>query len=78
MGILKKRRMTMDTPEACYSSPASRFVARFMGGRASKSASFDNSAANTDKTVVTDIGNVPGTPLQGASGNVDLLVRLTI
>jgi iron(III) transport system ATP-binding protein len=39
------------------------------------SATFDASEADTDKTVVTEIGKVPGTPLQGANGNVDLLVR---
>jgi len=76
VGILNKGVLEqLDTPEACYSSPASRFVARFMGEASFLSATFDASEADTDKTVVTEIGKVPGTPLQGANGNVDLLVR---
>ena len=76
VGILNKGVLEqLDTPEACYSSPASRFVARFMGEASFLSVTFDVSEANTDKTVVTEIGKVPGTPLQGANGNVDLLVR---
>ena len=76
VGILNRGALEqLDTPEACYSSPASRFVARFMGEASFLSATFDNSEANTDKTVVTEIGKVPGTPLHGANGNVDLLVR---
>ena len=46
-----------------------------MGEASFLSATFDASEADTDKTVVTEIGKVPGTPLQGANGNVDLLVR---
>jgi iron(III) transport system ATP-binding protein len=76
IGILNKGKLEqLDTPELCYSEPASRFVARFMGEASFLSAQFDTSAANTHNTVVTHIGNVPGTPLQQASGDVDLLVR---
>ena len=76
VGILNKGVMEqLDSPEACYSKPASRFVARFMGEASFLKATFDTSESNVDNTVVTHIGNVPGTPLQGASGEVDLLVR---
>ena len=76
VGILNKGVLEqLDTPEACYSTPSSRFVARFMGEASFLTATFDNSRNNPDKTVVTDIGNVPGTPLQNANGDVDLLVR---
>lgn len=76
VGILNKGKLEqLDTPEACYSTPASRFVARFMGEASFLSATFDNSEANPHHTVVTDIGDVPGTPLQNANGEVDLLVR---
>ena len=76
VGILNKGVLEqLDTPEACYSMPASRFVARFMGEASFLKATFDTSESNVDNTVVTHIGNVPGTPLQGASGEVDLLVR---
>ncbi|BCO17280.1 ABC transporter ATP-binding protein [Alteromonas sp. KC3] len=76
VGILNKGVLEqLDTPEACYSMPASRFVARFMGEASFLKATFNNSANNPDNVVITDIGNVPGTPLQGANGNVDLLVR---
>jgi iron(III) transport system ATP-binding protein len=76
VGILNKGVMEqLDSPEACYSKPASRFVARFMGEASFLKATFDTSESNVDNTVVTHIGNVPGTPLQGANGEVDLLVR---
>ncbi|WP_338519739.1 ABC transporter ATP-binding protein [Alteromonas gracilis] len=76
VGILNKGVMEqLDSPEACYSKPASRFVARFMGEASFLKATFETSESNVDNTVVTHIGNVPGTPLQGASGEVDLLVR---
>ncbi|WP_420934598.1 ABC transporter ATP-binding protein [Alteromonas sp. A081] len=76
IGILNKGVLEqLDTPESCYSTPNSRFVARFMGEASFLKASFDNSASNTDNTVITDIGRVPGTPLQNANGLVDLLVR---
>lgn len=76
VGILNKGVLEqLDTPEACYSTPTSRFVARFMGEASFLSATFDDSDNNPENIVITDIGNVPGTPLQGASGEVDLLVR---
>ncbi|MCS5558438.1 MAG: ABC transporter ATP-binding protein, partial [Oceanospirillaceae bacterium] len=50
VGILNKGVLEqLDTPEACYSSPASRFVARFMGEASFLSATFDGSAANVDR-----------------------------
>ncbi len=77
VGILNKGVLEqLDTPEACYSTPASRFVARFMGEASFLQANYDNnSASNPNNTVITDIGNVPGTPLHHAHGDVDLLVR---
>ena len=76
IGILNKGVLEqLDTPEVCYSTPNSRFVARFMGEASFLKAQFDNSENNVDNTVITDVGNVPGTPLQNAHGDVDLLVR---
>ena len=70
VGILNKGRLEqLATPEACYSEPASRFVARFMGEASFIPGYFENNM------VTTDIGTVPGTSVHGASGEVDLLVR---
>lgn len=70
VGILNKGKLEqIDTPEACYAEPSSRFVARFLG-----EASF--LPGNLEGTnVVTEIGNVPGTSINGACGQVDILVR---
>jgi iron(III) transport system ATP-binding protein len=70
VGILNKGVLEqLATPEACYSEPASRFVARFMGEASFIPGTFDNGI------VTTDIGTVPGTSVDGANGKVDLLVR---
>ncbi|MCU7554770.1 ABC transporter ATP-binding protein [Alteromonas sp. ASW11-19] len=70
VGILNKGVLDqIDTPETCYATPASRFVARFLG-----EASFLPAVLH-DGNAKTDIGEVPGTPVNGASGAVDILVR---
>ena len=70
VGILNKGVLEqLATPEACYSEPASRFVARFMGEASFVPGTF------TNDTVTTEIGTVPGTSVDGATGKVDLLVR---
>ena len=70
VGILNKGKLEqLATPEACYSEPASRFVARFMGEASFIPGYFENNM------VTTDIGTVPGTSVHGATGEVDLLVR---
>lgn len=70
VGILNKGELEqLATPEACYSEPASRFVARFMGEASFIPGHFENNM------VTTDIGTVPGTSVHGATGEVDLLVR---
>lgn len=70
VGILNDGRLEqLDTPEACFARPASRFVAEFLGeacflpGRLEKGQ------------VETALGSAPATPVNGATGDVDLLVR---
>lgn len=72
VGILNNGKLEqLDTPEACFCEPASRFVARFLG-----EASFLPGELNPDdNSVKTTLGTAPGIPVDNASGNVDLLVR---
>ncbi|GGD52839.1 ABC transporter ATP-binding protein [Lacimicrobium alkaliphilum] len=61
----------LDTPENCFSEPASRFVARFLG-----EASFLPGRLSDDqKTVHTTLGEAPAIPINDASDQVDLLIR---
>ncbi|MFI2810524.1 ABC transporter ATP-binding protein [Microbulbifer sp. YPW16] len=70
VGILKDGRLEqLDTPEKCYAEPASRFVARFLG-----EASFLPGRLQGEQ-VATVLGPAPGVPINGASGDVDLLLR---
>lgn len=70
VGILNKGRLEqLDTPETCFCEPASRFVARFMG-----EASFLPGRLEQGY-VATHLGTAPGTPVDGAEGDVDLLLR---
>ncbi|WP_066965441.1 ABC transporter ATP-binding protein [Microbulbifer sp. Q7] len=70
VGILKGGELEqLDTPERCFSEPASRFVARFLG-----EASFLPGQLRQG-SVETELGHAPGIPINGASGAVDLLVR---
>ncbi|MCK7595714.1 ABC transporter ATP-binding protein [Microbulbifer sp. CAU 1566] len=64
-GVLEQ----LDTPEKCFSEPASRFVARFLG-----EASFLPGDLNQNQ-VITALGPAPGIPIGGAAGDVDLLLR---
>ncbi|WP_299591897.1 ABC transporter ATP-binding protein [uncultured Microbulbifer sp.] len=59
----------LDTPERCFSEPASRFVARFLG-----EASFLPGQLQQAQ-VETELGVAPGIPIEGARGAVDLLMR---
>lgn len=72
VGVLRAGRLEqLDTPENCYSRPANRFVARFLG-----EASFLPGTLADDKSVVsTALGDAPATPVNGAAGDVDLLLR---
>ena len=72
VGILNGGKLEqIDTPENCYSKPANHFVARFLG-----EASFiDGQLANDSNRVRTEIGNAPGHPVNGASGDISLLIR---
>ncbi|UTW46235.1 ABC transporter ATP-binding protein [bacterium SCSIO 12696] len=72
VGVLKKGKLEqLDTPEACYSKPANRFVARFLG-----EASFMDGQLETDSNrVATELGGAPGLPIDGASGDISLLIR---
>jgi len=64
-GVLEQ----LDTPERCFSEPASRFVARFLG-----EASFLPGELQQSR-VTTALGPAPGIPINGAAGEVDLLLR---
>ncbi|MBN8431099.1 ABC transporter ATP-binding protein [Microbulbifer salipaludis] len=70
VGILKGGELEqVDSPERCFSEPASRFVARFLG-----EASFLPGQLR-QASVETELGHAPGIPINGAGGAVDLLVR---
>ncbi|MDO3381110.1 ABC transporter ATP-binding protein [Gilvimarinus algae] len=70
VGVLKSGKLEqLDTPETCFSEPSSRFVARFLG-----EASFIPGHLEQGR-VRTAIGDAPGTPVDGATGAVDLLLR---
>jgi len=70
LGILNGGRLEqLDTPETCFCQPVSRFVAGFLG-----EASF--LPGRLEQGVVqTLLGPAPGVPVNGAGGDVDLLVR---
>ncbi|MCW8195275.1 ABC transporter ATP-binding protein [Proteobacteria bacterium 005FR1] len=70
VGILNGGRLEqLDSPEVCFCEPRTRFVARFLG-----EASFLTGQLEGD-VVHTSIGTAPATPVNGAAGQVDLLVR---
>lgn len=70
VGILNQGNLEqVATPEECFTQPASRFVARFLG-----EASFLPGQLEND-VVQTQLGPVPAAPVDGASGEVDLLLR---
>lgn len=70
LGILKNGVLEqLTSPEACFSEPASRFVARFLGEASFLPGKLDNGS------VVTSLGPVPATPIGQASSDVDLLLR---
>jgi iron(III) transport system ATP-binding protein len=72
IGVLKAGRLEqVNTPEYCYSEPANRFVARFLG-----EASFLPGTLEQGSDIVTTaLGNAPASPVEGAVGDVDLLLR---
>lgn len=70
VGVLNAGRLEqLDTPEHCFCVPASRFVAGFLG-----EASFIPGRLDRG-TVHTALGEAPATPMAGAAGDVDLLLR---
>ena len=70
VGVLKGGKIQqIDTPEKCFSTPANRFVARFLG-----EASFIKGTLNNSQAL-TDIGNVPAHGVDCAQGDVDVLLR---
>ncbi|MDO6747097.1 ABC transporter ATP-binding protein [Gilvimarinus sp. 1_MG-2023] len=70
VGILNRGKLEqIAPPETCFCEPASRFVARFLG-----EASFIPGRLEQGY-VTTDLGSAPGTPVDGATGEVDLLLR---
>ncbi|MBU3070245.1 ABC transporter ATP-binding protein [Aestuariicella sp. G3-2] len=71
VGILKGGVLEqLDTPETCFSEPANRFVARFLG-----EASFLPAHMEQVNQVSTVLGPAPAVAVNGASGDVDLLLR---
>jgi iron(III) transport system ATP-binding protein len=70
VGILKDGILQqLAIPEVCFSEPSSRFVARFLG-----EASFLPGRLEHNQ-VLTKLGIAPATPINGASGDIDLLLR---
>lgn len=70
VGILNRGKLEqLDTPEKCFAEPASKFVARFLG-----EASFLPGYLEKDQ-VSTILGPAPGIPINGATGDVELLLR---
>lgn len=70
LGVLKDGVLEqLASPETCFSEPASRFVARFLGEASFLPGELDNGA------VITSLGPVPATPIGDASASVDLLLR---
>ena len=74
VGILRAGKLEqLNTPEICYSRPANRFVARFLG-----EASFmPGTLHNETSTATTALGTAPAiaTDSDNISNDVDLLVR---
>lgn len=70
VGILNEGRLEqLDTPEVCFTQPATRFVARFLGESSFLPGRLDG------KRVLTRLGPVPAKAVNGAAGEVDLLLR---
>ena len=70
VGVLKEGVIQqIDTPEQCFSVPANRFVARFLG-----EASFIKGQADQG-VVTTAIGSAPVVPVGEHSNELDVLVR---
>ena len=70
VGVLKNGAIEqLDTPEKCFSEPASRFVAGFLG-----EASFLPGHISGNQ-VITSLGSVPGVAIHCNDSQVDLLVR---
>lgn len=72
IGVLKDGRLEqIGTPEHCFSEPQNRFVARFLGD-----ASFLPGTVEPGSNVAsTALGNAPCSPVNGAQGDIDLLLR---
>ncbi|MGE9267974.1 MAG: ABC transporter ATP-binding protein [Verrucomicrobiales bacterium] len=79
VGVLNAGRLEqLASPEECFSAPASRFVADFLGEASFLSGILEEKAAGNggEKEVRTPLGLVPVVPVSCASGErVDLLVR---
>ena len=72
IGVLKDGKLEqIGTPERCFSEPENRFVARFLGDASFLPGTLD-AASNI---VATALGNAPAAPVNGAQGDVDLLLR---
>ncbi|MFK7831216.1 MAG: ABC transporter ATP-binding protein [Congregibacter sp.] len=70
LGVLREGALEqIDTPGRCFSEPANRFVAGFLG-----EASFIPGVLQ-DGIVSTELGPVPAIPIDASSGAVELLLR---
>lgn len=72
IGVLKDGKLEqIGTPENCFSEPQNRFVARFLGDASFLPGRLDSGS----NIVATALGNAPASPVNGAQGDVDLLLR---
>ncbi len=70
VGVLERGQLAqLDSPEKCFCEPANRFVARFLGQASFLKGQLDGNV------VATHLGTAPGISMEGASGEVDLLLR---
>ena len=70
LGVLNRGRLEqLDTPEKCFSMPQSRFTANFLG-----EAAFVRGKLRANR-VETPLGNARARAVEGATDEVDLMVR---
>lgn len=70
IGVLRGGRLEqLASPDTCFSHPASRFVARFLGEASFVPGRLENGV------VYTDLGPVPAVRTDGALSEVDVLLR---
>ncbi|WP_438971776.1 ABC transporter ATP-binding protein, partial [Methylophaga sp.] len=72
IGVLRDGKLEqIDQPEICYSEPVNRFVARFLGDASFLTGTLEQGG----NVVTTSLGNAPASAVNGAYGDVELLLR---